>query len=563
MENVAALSKRAAELLLANDPAAAVGLLLEAWRLTRCTELARLAWLVSEQASLRRGIVPGDNSSERLANVTVLAGRRDAADLPRIMRSFFQLTIKDARSLLASLGSWPADPRVLELALEIYAAPPWITESTTRPFFRGLAKLMAAQADPRANARIQAFRSETARHRHITKTLELANAQSPVDEKPVPPALLEQVELGLARLLEASPSAMLRRDPSGSDTQAVYADMLSQAGDVRGEFIALELAALNGPLAREQELHRRKLEVENRQRWCGKLWPFLRGEDTVRFVRGFPSGVHLQALSTLPAIAQLEEATHLTEVWGVMGSRIHAAELLDALQTSNLSALRCFDMSECVGRFAGDTHAERFAYLQAFLAAEPLPFTTIAIQGEIPNLFGVRDALDTTVMLDQAFPSLQQLVLRTDDLPAQGWLYKTSLGKRIRGVRGWAHGSTHRAVFGLLRRRTAIPTHIAHATVSTDAGQFRGWSHRLDRDDRGELTRLSSRMLSHPHLRRPEDKIEAFVDLLAALPEDALTSIELDSYKGTVAKPVLARLESAARRQKQLAALTLFGIPSR
>lgn len=557
--SVDVLMDQAAELLRATAPAQALAPLLEAWRVTRSTGLAAMIWLVSESATAGRVEVPGHTSAQRLTAALNLVRERNAADLPRLIRCFFHLTIKDARTLVGELSAWPADPRVLDLALEIYTAPPWITEDTTRPFFNAMASFVAAQGDPRTHGRIEAWRAEAARHRHISKSLDVALAGPTTAEQPLGAELLQTVQRALARLQETSATALLEADPTGDETCAVYADMLSDAGDPQGEFIALELAALEKPLDRPQELRRRELEDKYRQRWCGRLWPFLLGEDTVRFARGFPAAVQLQGLRMLPAIARLAEASTLLEIWGIMGVRIGAQQLVEVLKAPNLSALRCLDLKECVGRFAGDTRQERFAYLRAFLAVGPLPLQSIAIQGEIPQLFGVRDALETTVLLNEAFPSLRQLVLRTDDLPAQGWIYKTALGKRVRSVRGSPSGHVHRALFGLLARRTAIPDHIADVTVSSDLGMFRGWSHRLDRDSAGELGRLSSRMLRHPHLRRPEEKLEGFVQLLESLPEHALTSIELDSYKGTVAKPVKTRLEQAARRQKRLASLELFG----
>src|SRR5262245_51350065 len=135
----AATIELAAEELSRDRPRPALEHALAAWRVHRSPRLAHLVVRLSVLAA--RGLPP-ITGRERLAAARELVARRDACDLPRVVRVFFDLTLGQARQLLSALEGWPADPRALELGLEVFEAPPWITEKTTPPFFRALAAWM-------------------------------------------------------------------------------------------------------------------------------------------------------------------------------------------------------------------------------------------------------------------------------------------------------------------------------------------------------------------------------------------------------------------------------------
>lgn len=112
----------------------------------------------------------------------------------------------------------------------------------------------------------------------------------------------------LRRALEAE----LAASPEDVATHAAYADLLDEMGDVRGEFVQVQLALEDASLddAQRERLARREAELlrDHRDRILGRLGPHLAGEGVAyELTRGWLESVEASHL-TLPFARALRDA---------------------------------------------------------------------------------------------------------------------------------------------------------------------------------------------------------------------------------------------------------------
>lgn len=126
------------------------------------------------------------------------------------------------------------------------------------------------------------------------------------------------------------PDALLQAiydDPADDHPRQVYADALTDAGDVRGEFISLQLARAQGRGSSKAALRESKLLGEPAQRaeWAAPFAP----QNGVRFSRGFVESVNVGGRDT-GKIVKAPQWQTVTRVTGLISlAAQHVAQLLD------------------------------------------------------------------------------------------------------------------------------------------------------------------------------------------------------------------------------------------
>jgi hypothetical protein len=209
------------------------------------------------------------------------------------------------------MAKWPADPRIASRLRQLLeeesrrARDGLGTEDLLGPAL----KVLAAQKDPRSRpwlerfithnpSKISLLRDQLGRHasRHLKG--------HPDAEDPI---WIDEVERAVHGLLGApkSPSksipqliASALEAPHDLSRRVVIGDALLEAGDPRGEFFALELAALERSLTPHEEKQRAKLQKQHRDALLGDLAPIVKA---VRFHGGFAAELTLIASHKAPA----------------------------------------------------------------------------------------------------------------------------------------------------------------------------------------------------------------------------------------------------------------------
>ncbi len=320
--------ERAREALEAGREDVALPLLVEAWRATRAPALA----VVIERLGLRLAPPPERlTAAERRAreNFPAAAWRAlvrsgDAVRLGEALATLSTRRIPVLLGRLQLLAEAAPDPRVSGAVLPLVGDPP-------RGGDEGDAVCVAAievflrQRDVRF---VEAFRQLRAR---LTRSLDVARdvggaldgAAVAVDAWTAAElscralAEVDRIEAALsgraAPLRTAVPVATLfaavYRDPAAIDARLVLADRLVDAGDPRGEFIALQCS--RSPEERPQKRERELLEEHGRS-WLGAIGPAL--SDGFEFERGFVARAALEELEIETGIGTQPEWATLTHL---------------------------------------------------------------------------------------------------------------------------------------------------------------------------------------------------------------------------------------------------------
>lgn len=280
------------------DFAAARDALVVAWRARRSPVLAELVALIDPRAP--------DAVSEQIAAIVTPRAASSLANLKQ----------------LAKLD----DPRLAGWAIDALVHLPF-TAAGGDTFLHAVVATAARHRDPRLSAQAPAIKAAVttrigrlATRNKLVRGVERAIAACPAvvaataSESEHERALAQIVEpmRGSARSAEALLAAIYA-NPDDDAARLVYADLLSDLGDPRGEFIALQIARGDRvPTARELELQ--KLHGKA---WLGELAPVLswgKGYARTTFRRGFLSnadiilsvGKKLRPILTHPAWSTVE-----------------------------------------------------------------------------------------------------------------------------------------------------------------------------------------------------------------------------------------------------------------
>jgi uncharacterized protein (TIGR02996 family) len=292
----------ASKLLVQGEDEKALEVLVEGWREGRATALAELIDQFAARLSSKLPPVNGAGAtSDRQAWLQVAEDQRQAT-LPRLFEVLPRTTGPHAAERIEALAQWPVSPLISSALAKWFEHPPFDGKARGRCFPRAL-EILEAHRDPRTVAVLKklaepANRSKTIRVLGLSSWKPLrALVKRAEDWAPAPTpsaaelAMLQSLRARFAPAAVAKPAVSLEAfyaavyaQPEDETARLILADVLQEAGDPRGEFIALQLAraAAGGrPSKREKEL----VETWGRD-WLGALNPALMRQGIV-FERGF------------------------------------------------------------------------------------------------------------------------------------------------------------------------------------------------------------------------------------------------------------------------------------
>lgn len=277
----------AVEAMRANDLRRALTSVLAAWCARRLPRLAAVAqWLTARLGP----VAPVADQDAWLK----LAKARDELALPGLLATLTDTTFRHAEERAQQLLAWE-DPRITTALLGVLSAPRY-RSSGAQWFYERLFKALAAQRDPRAPPALTALADRY--HEVVTNTygpvlaknIREAVAKMSVDDAVnEPAALLAELEAffeseradelrargarDAAAEREAKLRAQVAERPDDDGLRQVWADVLVEQGDPRGELINFQLMERQGGLAPDQLEQLRVLQSRHRDRLLGAIAP--------------------------------------------------------------------------------------------------------------------------------------------------------------------------------------------------------------------------------------------------------------------------------------------------
>ena len=283
---------------------------LTGWRKTRSPRFAQLAqWATARELREPRPLVGAGRKKKDAEAWLALLEAHDALDVPRLVEALLGMPSQVAADHLALLGKLD-DPRVVSGVLALLEAPAWRAR-TALPFFRAAAKLLADANDPRVR---EALLDLSTRYKAIIDSsmgdevaLLLRRTAESLDQvKPGPlsatwekkcstlEAEFETERAQAARAVATKKKSAQSDDalleaiyaaPDDDGPRLVYADTLTERGDVRGELISLQLSHARGHGTPQSRARERELLSDPKHRGA---WghPLSQG-GACHFTRGF------------------------------------------------------------------------------------------------------------------------------------------------------------------------------------------------------------------------------------------------------------------------------------
>lgn len=304
------------------------------WRKTKHPRFADLAeWSTARAlaADAPRPLVGAGKKKADVESWRALLKGNDPLDLPRLVKAIGGGTSAEAAERITLLSKLN-DPRVTTGLLQLLGAPPYRAR-TALGFFRAAAKALQDSGDPRVRPALEEL---AARYKSILETSVgddvaalLSRTAKAIDQvKPGPlPAALEQKAVALEALFEAERLrvergavkqqaakhdddallAAIYAAPEDDGPRLVFADALSERGDARGEFIALQVNRAKGKATPAQLTRERELIGDAKRRAAWSL-PLSRGAGC-HLERGFPDLLVLEPRTFKTIIGERALAT--------------------------------------------------------------------------------------------------------------------------------------------------------------------------------------------------------------------------------------------------------------
>lgn len=392
--------------------------------------MARKQALATALAALDRG----DDPAAITALAEAWANRRSPAlaelveliDARQAERPFAELIATKADTTRKRLGAAdPADPRLASVLLDLLEHPKFLSD---RVFWNLVLDRVEESADPRflailerASATLYARLSPAATRDHVVRRV---RALATTIKQPRPPsaadAALEAAiaqRLGGAKAKRDAEDEILREiyeNPLADAPRLVYADLLSERGDPRGELITLQFARRAGGVDESQRARERWLLKQHMKEWLGGLAPAISNTQSysaTTFERGFVAiaDIYLSAEKQLPN-------TWVDAGWATV-EELRGPYKWQVLEHAPLKGLRRLD----------DTNLETLK----LLARHPAKFANVeALEIWLPQ--GLDDPAKAALACD-ALPGLRTLTtqLGSYDLDEISWLVGSPVARRL------------------------------------------------------------------------------------------------------------------------------------
>lgn len=289
-----------------------------AWRRTRHARFRAVAGALSALEPPRPPL-GGSNKKADVQEWLDVERANDPQDTPRLLASMTKSNSLIATERVALIARRD-DPRVITALLEVCETAPY-TASSTRHFWQAAVRALGASNDAGAGAKMVEIAkrykliSDTAQGQTITRDLYKAASEmkpsAPLSEADRKALEALEKKLGITPPAEAAPKTESTKNaeslfeaitaaPDDDDARLIYADVLSEKGDDRGEFIVLQVERAAGRGSAERADLEREKFIKTK-RFKEFQLPLAAAADQVIFERGFPVEVRLQAngLSTI------------------------------------------------------------------------------------------------------------------------------------------------------------------------------------------------------------------------------------------------------------------------
>ena len=292
----------------ATSPVVTLLALCKAWKLSPSSRLARLARGFGRQQ--QSDGVPGANQEEREAAWLALAEHAGAAELQELLATPWSKRPKDAARRLTALARLGPDPRIVGSLLELDTGNRYASAAGHR-FWQDVYELLLSWGSVEAADRVPKDLPASehtspwaaARYAAIFEPLALRWA----GKWPVEPQLTTSVEallsaleqkLAPAQQLSAGLLAAVHASPREDSPRLVFADALTEQGDARGEFIALQFAHAAGELPMGKREHMQRLLAASGRSWFDGVESQV--SPLAVFRKGFLSEVRLATRTPTP-----------------------------------------------------------------------------------------------------------------------------------------------------------------------------------------------------------------------------------------------------------------------
>lgn len=408
-----------------DDDFEALKQLLTAWKKKSAPRYAELIERVSKPLAAQRPPLTG---SSQLKAWLERAASGDPRDVPVLLAELRSGTSKAITQKLKALESWPADPRI-RAALLGAVEKPLLPGRAGRGVTLAVLAQLERSTDPLVLSTLVAWRDGepgyvSARLRGLSAAVlrQFEATATRLEQKKLRAAVLSPAEVKWCDALEAQlakpvpalvdGAALLRgvyEHPDSDDARSVYADWLSERGEARGEFIALQLQRARtgaAPTPREAQLERTwarawlgeaqevilKRDLVYRRGFLAECAVDLKYDEQERFIGDpiFSTVEIFDVRSGHDGIAALALHPTCRAVWGMVG---FTGELPELTRPLRLLGLRYFDAD------ASDSLAE-LAKLQPGL--------------EELRLDAQPRSLTPVCAFARAHPTLQRLVVGDD-----------------------------------------------------------------------------------------------------------------------------------------------------
>jgi uncharacterized protein (TIGR02996 family) len=337
------------------------------YRATKHPGWAQLAeWASTRLESANpRSVIGGSGKAVDTNGWFTLEAKGDVLDVPRLLKAFVKGVKSATGAERVRLLVKRNDPRVVSGLLRVLEDPPW-RAGTALPFFKACLEGLVASKDVRAKTGLQSL---STRYKAIIDTSigeviaghcaraaqKLANVEAPTFSSADEARLVElerafqtekrateQTASDLKRATQSDAELLsaIYANPEDDGPRLVFADLLSERGDERGEFISLQVHRAAGRGSLELLLREQALLADPKRRAKWEL-P-LSGAATCTPRRGFPVDVslsvtNLKSVVGVPAWATVEAVTLPNGASGKMLRALVDHEVMRHLQSvSNL-----------------------------------------------------------------------------------------------------------------------------------------------------------------------------------------------------------------------------------
>jgi uncharacterized protein (TIGR02996 family) len=522
MSTAAAQLVEASAALDRGDESAALAAMLAAWRASPSPSLAEAIERLDERLRTRRpSIKKSLPLAQREAEWARVAAEGRADDLGWLLAQPWPGKWDGVHARLLLLVNHKDDPRLARHLARVVDELPFDTIASLRLYEVACSYLVAAR-DVRALPILE--RTDRAKWHYLdyefrpllartATALRAATEGAPPDADDGEALVALRARLGLDRAEAPSTTAdaeallaAIAAAPDDDGPRQVYADLLLEAGDPRGEFITLQLARARGKRPGAAAARREKeLLAANREAWLGPLRNATE-DDGVIFARGFVDTVALGFRHRMGRAWRAIDVTAVLDqpVWRTV-RRLDLA-LLDDLERAvflkHLTPAAFPSLRELLG-----LSANGLSWLLAHEELVPLTALSTGFPTE-PN--------------DRLARLAQLRWLRTGVVPE--WVARSAVWSQIEELEisldiysnrvgaAWALVAAHPT--SALRRFSCIEWDEHYGDVV----------YRFERDEEGRFTRLTVEGRANRRKKTYGTHVAAHLE---SLPPDALTSIAI------------------------------------